>query len=271
MRRHERGDDCLKDLIDRKAGRMKLIDAPVGVFVFRDELVLKTEYKTDIDGVYIPDCYILSTGEKFWGGMKSKEDFKTKYNNLDVEVIDIMSSAHLESKRQATVSSDCISRQDAKDVVDMELDAIDHVPEWVYDRLLTALDQVPSAQAELAQNLHTTCTDTISRQAAIDALDQIFDRCEEIEAHLPEGDPDRTGYKMYPDYMTVWKYLHQLPSVQPEQIIRCTNCRFFKRNIPCTGGHYNGCEMWLDDGNEIRVMTDDYCSKALPKEGEQDG
>ena len=63
----------------------------------------------------------------------------------------------------------------------------------------------------------TECEDTISRQDAIDALDQIFDRCEEIEAHLPEGDPDRTGYKMYPDYMTVWKYLHQLSSAQPEQ------------------------------------------------------
>ena len=66
-------------------------------------------------------------------------------------------------------------------------------------------------------------SDLISRQAAIDALDQIFDRCEEIEAHLPKGDPDRTGYKMYPDYMTVWKYLHQLPSAQPE-----------KRWIPCS-------------------------------------
>jgi len=62
----------------------------------------------------------------------------------------------------------------------------------------------------------THACDCISRQAAIDALDQIFDRCEEIEAHLPEGDPDRTGYKMYPDYMTVWKYLHQLPSAQPD-------------------------------------------------------
>ena len=67
--------------------------------------------------------------------------------------------------------------------------------------------------------------DLISRQQAIHALDQIFDRCEEIEAHLPEGDPDRTGYKMYPDYMTVWKYLHQLPSAQPD-IIRCRNCKF---------------------------------------------
>ena len=70
---------------------------------------------------------------------------------------------------------------------------------------------------ELGTNLAEVGTDCISRQAANDALDQIFDRCEEIEAHLPEGDPDRTGYKMYPDYMTVWKYLHQLPSAQPKR------------------------------------------------------
>lgn len=57
--------------------------------------------------------------------------------------------------------------------------------------------------------------DRISRQAAIDALERIFDRCEEIEAHLPEGDPDRTGYRMYPDFLTVWKYLHQLTSAAP--------------------------------------------------------
>lgn len=67
--------------------------------------------------------------------------------------------------------------------------------------------------------------DLISRQDAIDALDQIFDRCEEIEAHLPEGDPDRTGYRMYPDYMTVWKYLRQLSSAQPE-IVRCQYCKY---------------------------------------------
>ena len=56
--------------------------------------------------------------------------------------------------------------------------------------------------------------DLISRQAAIDALERIFDRCEEIEAHFPDGDPDKTGYKMFPDYMTVWKYLHQLSSAE---------------------------------------------------------
>lgn len=68
---------------------MRLIDAPIGVFRFNGDLVLKTEYMVDIDGVWIPDCYILDSGEKFWGGMKSTEDFKTKYNDLEVEVIDV--------------------------------------------------------------------------------------------------------------------------------------------------------------------------------------
>ena len=42
--------------------------------------------------------------------------------------------------------SDLIYKQDAKDTVDMALDTIDHVPEWVYDILLNSLDKVPSAQ-----------------------------------------------------------------------------------------------------------------------------
>ena len=57
--------------------------------------------------------------------------------------------------------------------------------------------------------------DLISRQDAIDALERLFDRCEEIEAHLPDGDKDKTGYKMFPDYMTVWKYLLQDPTIDP--------------------------------------------------------
>ena len=89
--------------------------------------------------------------------------------------------------------------------------------------------------------------DLISRQAAIDALERIFDRCEEIEAHLPKGDPDRVGYKMYPDWLTVWKYLHQLPSAQPE-IIRCKDCKHFKDN-ECTNTFWGTAE-------------DDFCSEG---------
>jgi len=41
---------------------------------------------------------------------------------------------------------DLISRQKAKDAIDMALDHIDHVPSWVYDKLLNALNELPSVQ-----------------------------------------------------------------------------------------------------------------------------
>ncbi len=52
--------------------------------------------------------------------------------------------------------------------------------------------------------------DLIRRENAIDAIERIYDQCEEIEAHFAEDDPEpRTGYKMFPDYLTVIGYLKQ--------------------------------------------------------------
>jgi hypothetical protein len=105
----------------------------------------------------------------------------------------------------------------------------------------------------------------VSRQEAIDALERIFDRCEEIEAHLPEGDPDRVGYKMYPDWLKVWKYLRQVPSAQPERKtgrweyldyggfgnFHCTACG----EICICNGDYDFCPncgaKMLKDGDDI--------------------
>lgn len=100
--------------------------------------------------------------------------------------------------------------------------------------------------------------DTISRRTAIDALERIFDRCEEIEAHFPDGDSDKTGYKMFPDYMTVWKYLHQLSSAHPE-IICCKDCMFWRRDrISCEG--YAMCQ--TGEGGIRFRRENDYCSVA---------
>lgn len=68
----------------------------------------------------------------------------------------------------------------------------------------------------------------ITREDALNAINRIWDKCEEIEAHFPEGDPDKTGYKMIADYLTVLKYL----SAQPE-IIHCENCEHWKNNHLC--------------------------------------
>ena len=44
------------------------------------------------------------------------------------------------------------------------------------------------------------------------------------------------------------------------EVVRCKDCKHYKRNIPCVGGHYNGCDEWIDEGNAITVYDNDYCS-----------
>lgn len=61
---------------------MRLIDAPIGLFLYDGQLVLKTEYSTvrsDTE-VATPDCYIIDSGEYFWGGTKTAEE----RNSLEV-------------------------------------------------------------------------------------------------------------------------------------------------------------------------------------------
>jgi hypothetical protein len=88
--------------------------------------------------------------------------------------------------------------------------------------------------------------DVITREDALNAINRIWDKCEEIEAHLPEGDPDKTGYKMIADYLTVFKYL----SAQPERT---------KRII---GKSRDGMTMWYqcESCNEPVDEKDLFCS-----------
>ena len=125
---------------------MRLIDAPIGIFRFDGELVLKTEYYSEDkqSGKYIPDCYIIRTGEYFWGGAKTANELI----NLDIEPVDF---------------------------------------------------------AELLP----TVTDTISRQAAIDALTE---------------DEYREFWDCI-DSSVAADIIRRLPSAQPE-IIRCKNCKW---------------------------------------------
>ena len=68
------------------ARAIKLIDAPIGLFEVDGILVLKTEYSTrHEDGTITPDCYIIESGEYFWGGV----DSVLERNNLEVAPVDI--------------------------------------------------------------------------------------------------------------------------------------------------------------------------------------
>ena len=60
------------------ARAIKLINAPVGLFDIDGVLVLKTEYSTQHeDGAITPDCYIVDSGEYFWGGVDSVDERNT--------------------------------------------------------------------------------------------------------------------------------------------------------------------------------------------------
>ena len=61
-------------------------------------------------------------------------------------VIDVLPSAQPDVPD--TNVGDMVSRQTAIDAVTDELDMIDHVPRWVFDRLEGRLKQLPSAQPE---------------------------------------------------------------------------------------------------------------------------
>lgn len=64
---------------------MKLIDAPVGLFEHNGNLALKTEYSTiHKDGTSTPDCYLVESGEYFWGGAKTAAE----RNDLEVKPVE---------------------------------------------------------------------------------------------------------------------------------------------------------------------------------------
>lgn len=148
---------------------MKLIDAPIGIFRFDGELVLKTEYKSENkqSGKYIPDCYIVRTGEYFWGGAKTANEL----NNLDVEPVDFAESL-------PTVT-DTISRQAAIDACGGYL-----VPANI-------IKQLPSTQPEHIRG-HWICDRSWSEGVGMGESYGHYWKCDKC-GHLEQGDWGECG------------------------------------------------------------------------------
>ena len=68
---------------------MKLIEAPIGLLDCDGTIILKTDYSTphtiDCETKISPDCYIVKSGEYFWGGVDSVE----ARNNLEVTPVEM--------------------------------------------------------------------------------------------------------------------------------------------------------------------------------------
>ena len=114
-----------------------------------------------------------------------------------------------------------------------------------------------SAQPNLQQSCNNLATDTISRQAAIEALAKQMPHSYTPDGSHPADEGIFMAQEIYADCI---KTLEILPSAEPE-IIRCKDC---------VCGH---CEVWLSGNGSgvaygycgrtnFRVLPHDFCSFA---------
>lgn len=143
--------------------------------------------------------------------------------------------------------SDLISRAEAID----ELDKGAWGVEWDKTLAKTMIESLPSAQPTQNTRVNSNNSlDTISRQAAIDAMAKF----------VPYAiDDDVT--RAYTDGLTdAYNLVCQLPSAQPE-LIRCKNCKH--NQLPATSGNAN-CEIYYGMTNQ-----DGFCHMAERRTDDQ--
>ena len=138
-----------------------------------------------------------------------------------------------------------------------------------------------------------TTDDTISRQAAIDAINGLIDRFERILADIREASADESVcglceydgaymgqsgdwcnecpgfdkdncFKLSDSCRERWLNSVKLPSAQPE-IIKCKDCKYSSPNM------VYGCrlERYSYHDDSVRMYSEDFCSKAERREDER--
>ena len=71
------------------------------------------------------------------------------------------------------------------------------------------------------------------------------------------------GKKMprYIDAEMLKKVMDVLPSEDVVEVVRCKDCRFFVKDVPCVGGTYCGCgHLEGRDGSELAVYSHFFCA-----------
>ena len=123
-------------------------------------------------------------------------------------------------------------------------DAINRVQGYLTDYLpVEDVDELEEIIKALEQE---PCEDTISRQAAIDALDKRFDS-------IP--------MEQTTEILQLRKDLRELPSAQSE-IIRCKDCKH-------RTSYWGNCKLLEEKYHQtVRVSCDEFCSFAERRKGE---
>ena len=100
-------------------------------------------------------------------------------------------------------------------------------------------------------------SDFINRQDAIYALTEA-----NLKSHMDSvegGQENRSAIRI----------IMELPTADVVEVVRCKDCKHYRKNISCVGGMHNGCAEWLNEGNETEVKEYDYCSFGERREDDK--
>jgi hypothetical protein len=116
---------------------------------------------------------------------------------------------------------------------------------------------------EILERLDTD-SDTISRQAAIGALDKQIEQCDKALSSFDISMRDGFAVKVERASLVAFReILEYLPSAQPE-IVRCKDCRHFKQ-VFAPNDNDGLCGHWHSKC-DARTNRNDYCSHAERRE-----
>lgn len=173
----------------------------------------------------------------------------------------------------AEVGTDCISREQAIEALDKRFDSIPMEQTSEILMLRKDLRELPPAQPPMPSNTSNAlkaldsvnatqfnALDSISRQAAINALERTK-RIASNELH------SGNVLRLFNDVLnSLIKIMSLLPQTQPEHIIHCKDCKYFKR-VFAPNDNDGLCRHWHSKC-DARTSREGYCSHAERKQND---
>lgn len=188
--------------------------------------------------------------------LKENMELKKEIQALQTKLKESPENFNKDSTQESILNTDLISKQ----AVLSEIETVCFSKAWskfradngsngTRDYIINYIKQLPSSQPE-------PCKDVISRQAAKDAICKEWCGCD--VKHCPHSS-DETYYC---DGCDDARIIDKLPSVTPQKVVRCKDCKY----------------VWKEDGYDnlwcnrltgsFSVDRDGYCAWAKMEEGE---
>ena len=136
---------------------------------------------------------------------------------VDIEDVAKVLMDHVKAKK--SVKGDLVSRKSAQDALECMRFASDAERRYGF----SLLEQIPTAQPEVGTQM--SLADCISRQSAIDAIDEQIRQCDKALSAFDISMKDAYAVKVERASLVAFREtLEYVPTAQPEHIVQCNFC-----------------------------------------------